>query len=142
MTRLLRFVALLLVACRPPVPAPTPDTSAPATATPAAPTPCPLTIPQAPDPVPAGFDYAPLAQDWCDQLAACGFSDPDCVQTYLAAVANPPTGTPTPPSGATVEEGRGVEKLVCEQSLQGIADPSICLEGGEQEGEAPREQPE
>jgi len=100
------------------------------------PTPCTVSPPQAPDPIPPDFDYAPLAKDWCAQLAACGYDvGTQCEKIYLEAAANPPTGTPSPGGGPAVEEVSESNFLKCEQSLEGLANPEICLGEGVLDGE-------
>src|SRR5215470_17588212 len=75
---------------------------------------CNLNAPEPPDPIPPDFDWTPLAQDFCAQLANCGYSDSACVSNYLYAVANYPA-----PSGSGSEgfdsEGAS-DQLVCEDS--------------------------
>ncbi len=96
----------------------------PPIAAPAAPTPCTFQLPQAPEPPPANFDWRPLAQDWCDQLAACGFSLSDCVDRFVAIAQNPAAGSAAAaPSSA--EESATVE-LASEDSEEYHAGTVSC----------------
>lgn len=87
---------------------------------------CPLNPPMPPDPLPTGFDWRPLAENWCGQLSACGLTGPGCVQAYLdgveAALAGLLAGSdipsPTPQTETIV--------LTCRDSLEFAADPTIC----------------
>lgn len=84
---------------------------------------CALSIPQAPDPVPTGFDWRPLANDWCAQLKACTYDTTGCVNTYLAATR---TAIPSPlASGGTLEETATID-LQCEDSEEYQVNPSVC----------------
>lgn len=90
---------------------------------------CNLKIPRAPDPVPAGFDWRPLAENWCKQLEACGRPLPDCVNTYLGFIANPPVdATSLPISGGIVPPGekKAVTNLKCEDSEEYLAGQITC----------------
>lgn len=86
---------------------------------------CSWNPPQPPDPVPPGFDYTPLAQQWCAQLDQCtGAGDPSCVSTYLMAVAA------YPPSGADeyedVDTDAYTETLTCEDSDEYLDGDTDC----------------
>jgi len=88
------------------------------TQTPTPTTECSFNIPEPPDPLPANFEWRPLAVDWCDQLEACGYILQDCVDIYLKIINNPPTGPTTPitPSG-TVTDSTAIE-LDCQDSKE------------------------
>jgi hypothetical protein len=85
---------------------------------------CNLSIPTPPNPVPSGFDWTPLAQNFCAQLAACGYSAPSCVSDYLSGVA----GFPAPP-GSGVEAydtASTTDTLVCEDSDEYALGETTC----------------
>lgn len=90
---------------------------------------CTLEIPLAPNPLPAGFDWTPLAIDWCDQLAACGFPPSDCVAAYLAATTStiPPSPVSPPPDDSVLSGGEDSLSLVCEDSEEYAAGTVSCL---------------
>src|SRR6185295_11345372 len=85
---------------------------------------CNLSIPTPPNPVPSGFDWTPLAQNFCAQLAACGYSTPSCVSDYLSGVA----GFPAPPgSGAEAfDTASTTDTLVCEDSDEYASGETTC----------------
>jgi hypothetical protein len=85
---------------------------------------CNFEIPTPPIPVPPGFDWTPLAQDFCAQLAACGYNAPSCVSDYLSAVAS----FPAPPgSGSeTYDTDSTTDTLVCEDSDEYARGETTC----------------
>ena len=78
-----------------------------------------------PGPLPAGFDWTPLAQDFCAQLAACGYPTQGCVQAYLDEINNPSTGAAAP-GGPPTEQEDTTETAACEDSVEAQANPAIC----------------
>jgi hypothetical protein len=108
------FLALVCIGCTPPPPPPPPPPPAS----------CSLNIPLPPDPLPAGFDWTPLAKSWCSQLAACGYPTQGCVQHYLDVINNPPAAAGG--GGADTRTETSTERGVCEDSVEAQANPSIC----------------
>ncbi|MBI3896855.1 MAG: hypothetical protein HY308_01005 [Gammaproteobacteria bacterium] len=94
------------------------------TSPPTAPTACNFSVPLPPDPLPAGFSWQPLAQQWCSQLAACGYATQGCVQEYLAEINSGPTtaAATTPGTGTQLSIDRGQ----CEDSVEAQTNPAIC----------------
>lgn len=86
--------------------------------------PCEMRVPEAPDPLPDGFDWQPLAVDWCAQLSRCGYPTLHCVRDYLAVIDDPPSGVPSLGNAERVE--LAIEAGVCEDSLEAQTDPAIC----------------
>ena len=85
----------------------------------------PLVVPLPPDPLPAGFDWAPLARDYCSQLAARDREPANCQQIYLDAINTPVAASP--PSGPIIIEDIIIETLVCEDSVEYQTNPLVCL---------------
>jgi hypothetical protein len=85
---------------------------------------CDFEIPAPPNPVPPGFNWTPLAQSFCAQLAACGYSDPSCVSNYLSAVAS----FPAPPGSGSegFDTGSASDTLVCEDSDEYARGETTC----------------
>jgi len=85
---------------------------------------CDLQIPYPPDPVPPGFDWTPLAQDFCNQLASCGYTDPSCVSNYLFQVGSFPAPPGSGSEGTDTESAS--DQLVCEDSEEYHAGQTTC----------------
>src|SRR5262245_59520466 len=77
---------------------------------------CNFNPPAPPDPIPPGYDWTPIAQAFCEQLANCGYPDPACVSNYLYAVANYPA--PSGSGSEGVDSEGGSDQLVCEDSVE------------------------
>jgi hypothetical protein len=91
---------------------------------------CTFDVPFPPDPIPDGFDWTPLAQYWCNQLAACGFSTASCVSDYLQQINSPivDPGSP-PPDGALDDTPIDSNTLACEDSEESRAGAYDCVSG-------------
>jgi len=90
---------------------------------------CTLEVPLAPDTIPPGFDWTPLAIDWCDQLAACGFPPSDCVAIYLMASTStiPPPPLSPPAEDSVLSGGGDYQLFACEDSEEYAAGTVSCL---------------
>jgi hypothetical protein len=87
---------------------------------------CNPQVPLPPEPLPEVFDWGPLAQSWCQQLASCGLGYPNCVQDYLALVSGPlPPETP-PPNENPVASDEDELVLGCEDSVEAQAGHVQC----------------
>jgi|GEM_PF-6055795 len=91
---------------------------------------CPFNVPLPPDPLPEGFDWTPLAQDWCDQLAACGFptASSSCVSDYLQQINSPIVDPASPPPDETLDDTPiDSHTLACEDSEESRAGSYDCV---------------
>jgi hypothetical protein len=86
---------------------------------------CDPSVPMPPNPLPANFDWTPLAQGWCSQLAQCGYNTAGCVADYMSVIQ----------SGGVVSGGSGGEatttqsatvQLACEDSDEYAAGQTSC----------------
>ena len=84
---------------------------------------CAPRIPDLPDPLPAGFDWRPVAESVCAGLASCGYPTAGCVDIYLKAVQSPPAESEPPaPKPAPVSH----IVLSCESSDDFALNPDAC----------------
>ena len=79
---------------------------------------CSYRIPLPPDPLPPGFDWTPLAEDWCSQLAKCGFpTSATCVADYMEQINSPILDPSDPPPEETpLESPPETITLTCQDS--------------------------
>ena len=108
---------------------------------------CTFNPPQPPNPIPANYNWRPLAEQWCQQLTDCGSVSATCVDDYLNTINNPPAGItivdnpPSTPSATTgsegVKEDDGFEDLICENSEEYLSGTISCYMEQQQEGVKP-----
>jgi hypothetical protein len=93
---------------------------------------CNFQVPLPPDPLPAGFDWTPLAESWCTQLADCGYptASSACVSDYLQQI-NSPIITPAdpPPDSGLDDTPIDSSTLACENSVESRAGQYDCVSG-------------
>jgi hypothetical protein len=88
---------------------------------------CDLVVPLAPDPLPPGYDWSALANDWCGQLAACGYDTSTCVDEYMDAVTAPiPTSPFPPPDDSTLSSPIESVTLSCRDSEEATSGTIHC----------------
>ncbi len=100
---------------------------------------CTFNPPQAPNPLPVGFDWNPLAENWCKQLEDCGMGFNNCVNEYMSAINNPPPAgvtlvdstdnTPTTIGVEKTQTDEGSMDLVCENSEEYLNRTFSCYQG-------------
>jgi len=88
---------------------------------------CSPAIPEPPHPLPDEFDWRPLAEQWCAQLASCGLGTDGCVDVFLESLDQPigsldQDGTEQPPLEAPAVV------LGCKDSDDYALDPGACAE--------------
>ena len=93
---------------------------------------CTFDVPLPPDPLPDGFDWTPLAQYWCNQLANCGFptDSASCVSDYLQQINSPIVDPGSPPPDESLDDTPDDSStLACEDSEESRAGAYDCVSG-------------
>jgi len=86
---------------------------------------CNPQVPQPPNPVPPNYDWTPLAQNWCSQLAACGYNTSTCVADYLSVIQMGGVNSGGSGAESTTTE-TATSQLACEQSEEYANHQTSC----------------
>ena len=87
----------------------------------------PGSLPTAPNPVPDGYDWRPLAEAFCAQLDACGDIPADCVDAFINDAQTAPPFDYTPDPEDTTGGSPDDSQYACQSSVEYESGQVACV---------------